>query len=75
MSHSGAQLHYKIEQGYYDVAALANKLSHAFNYRSYGNNNDKWRVQENLNQEETSGVTEFSNTNFWRVDQQVTVLE
>ncbi|KAF8085796.1 hypothetical protein N665_0647s0011 [Sinapis alba] len=32
-------------------------------------------VQENLNQAETLGVTEFIDANFWRVDQQFTVLK
>ncbi|KAG7568355.1 Armadillo-type fold [Arabidopsis thaliana x Arabidopsis arenosa] len=33
------------------------------------------KVPENENQEENSGVTEFNDANFWRVDQEVTVLE
>lgn len=33
------------------------------------------RAPENENQEENSGVKEFNDSNFWRVDQEVTVLE
>ncbi|KFK32305.1 hypothetical protein AALP_AA6G225000 [Arabis alpina] len=33
------------------------------------------KVPENENQEENSGVKEFNDANFWRVDQEVTVLE
>ncbi|XP_010510632.1 PREDICTED: serine/threonine-protein phosphatase 6 regulatory subunit 3-like isoform X1 [Camelina sativa] len=33
------------------------------------------KVPENENKEENSGVTEFNDSNFWRVDQEVTVLE
>ncbi|OAP07974.1 hypothetical protein AXX17_AT2G24400 [Arabidopsis thaliana] len=33
------------------------------------------KVPENENQAENSGVTEFNDANFWRVDQEVTVLE
>ncbi|XP_010414535.1 PREDICTED: serine/threonine-protein phosphatase 6 regulatory subunit 1-like [Camelina sativa] len=33
------------------------------------------KVPENENQAENSGVTEFNDSNFWRVDQEVTVLE
>ncbi|KAL1223851.1 hypothetical protein V5N11_007817 [Cardamine amara subsp. amara] len=33
------------------------------------------KVPETENQEENSGVTEFNDANFWRVDQEVTVLE
>lgn len=33
------------------------------------------KVPENENQEENSGVKEFNDANFWRLDQEVTVLE